>query len=86
VALPSLAVEELRRWRLAQAGELLRLGVRADDEWHVVTRLTALLSLTYTMSAFLTWRKGWDSNPRYPCRHAGFQDRCIKPLGHPSMR
>ena len=31
-----------------------------------------------------TWRKGWDSNPRYPCRHAGFQDRCLKPLGHPS--
>src|SRR3954471_18523918 len=30
------------------------------------------------------WRKGWDSNPRYPCRHAGFQDRCLKPLSHPS--
>src|SRR3954469_9994120 len=30
------------------------------------------------------WRKGWDSNPRYPCRHAGFQDRFLKPLGHPS--
>lgn len=33
----------------------------------------------------LYWRKGWDSNPRYPCRHAGFQDRCLKPLGHPSL-
>src|SRR3954468_5408206 len=32
------------------------------------------------------WRKGWDSNPRYPCRHAGFQDRFLKPLGHPSGR
>ena len=31
-----------------------------------------------------SWRKGWDSNPRYPCGHAGFQDRCLKPLGHPS--
>lgn len=30
------------------------------------------------------WRKRWDSNPRYPCGHAGFQDRCLKPLGHPS--
>ena len=29
-------------------------------------------------------RKGWDSNPRYPCGYAGFQDRCLKPLGHPS--
>ena len=29
---------------------------------------------------------GWDSNPRYACTHAGFQDRCLKPLGHPSLR
>jgi hypothetical protein len=34
--------------------------------------------------SLIYWRKGWDSNPRYPCRHAGFQDRCLKPLGHPS--
>src|SRR3990167_1841194 len=27
---------------------------------------------------------GWDSNPRWACTHAGFQDRCLKPLGHPS--
>ena len=31
------------------------------------------------------WRKGWDSNPRYALTHAGFQDRCLKPLGHPSL-
>jgi integrase len=37
VALPSLAVEELRRWRVAQAEELLKLGIRTDDSWHVVT-------------------------------------------------
>ena len=37
VALPSLAVEELRRWRASQAEELLRLGIRADNSWHVVT-------------------------------------------------
>ena len=30
------------------------------------------------------WRRGWDSNPRYRCRHSGFQDRCIRPLCHPS--
>jgi site-specific DNA recombinase len=35
-------------------------------------------------SSVLKWRMGWDSNPRYPCGHAGFQDRCLKPLGHPS--
>ena len=57
VALPSLAVEELRRWRLAQAEELLRLGIRADDSRHVVTRADGQpiqpRSLTHVMSAFL---------------------------------
>jgi hypothetical protein len=28
------------------------------------------------------WRRGRDSNPRYPLRYAGFQDRCHQPLGH----
>jgi hypothetical protein len=28
------------------------------------------------------WRRGRDSNPRYPLRYAGFQDRCIQPLYH----
>ena len=30
------------------------------------------------------WRMGWDSDPRATCAAAGFQDRCLKPLGHPS--
>ena len=30
------------------------------------------------------WRRGWDSNPRNPQRFNGFQDRLLKPLGHPS--
>ena len=33
----------------------------------------------------MKWRMGWDSNPRCACTHAGFQDRCLKPLGHPSV-
>ena len=32
----------------------------------------------------VAWRREWDSNPRWTCAHAGFQDRCLKPLGHPS--
>ena len=36
-------------------------------------------------SSVLSWRKGWDSNPRYAFTHGGFQDRCLKPLGHPSV-
>src|SRR5262245_59855777 len=31
------------------------------------------------------WRKGWDSNPRGAYTPGGFQDRCLKPLGHPSV-
>src|SRR5438045_6247950 len=31
------------------------------------------------------WRRGWDSNPRWACTHGGFQDRCLKPLGHLSL-
>ena len=57
IALPSMAVEELRRWRLHQAQELLRLGVRADDDWHVVTQADGSplqpRSLTHVVSEFL---------------------------------
>ena len=31
------------------------------------------------------WRKRWDSNPRYGLPYGGFQDRCLKPLGHSSV-
>jgi integrase len=57
IALPSLAVEELRRWRLAQAEELFKLGIRADDNWHVITQADGSplqpRSLTHVVSAFL---------------------------------
>ena len=39
----------------------------------------------YLWFAMCKWRMGWDSNPRYACTHAGFQDRCIQPLCHPSV-
>lgn len=29
---------------------------------------------------------GWDLNPREDCSPAGFQDRCLQPLSHPSIR
>ena len=32
------------------------------------------------------WRRGWDSNPRTSHPVGGFQDRCLRPLGHPSGR
>src|SRR3977135_1284341 len=30
----------------------------------------------------MVWRRGMDSNPRYPFGYAGFQDRSHQPLGH----
>jgi len=61
VALPAMAVEELRRWRVLQAEELLRLGIRADDDRHVVTQADGEplqpRSLTHVVSEFLKeWR------------------------------
>src|SRR5450432_4414816 len=32
------------------------------------------------------WRRERDSNPRYPLRYNGFQDRLFQPLTHPSAR
>ena len=29
-----------------------------------------------------SWRRGWDSNPRYACTHNGFRDRPDRPLWH----
>ena len=37
------------------------------------------------MAPFHFWRREWDSNPRWYRYHAGFQDRCLKPLGHLSV-
>ena len=55
--MPSLAVEELRRCRLAQAEELLKLGIRSNDSWHVVTAADGSTpqprSLARAMSKFL---------------------------------
>ena len=30
--------------------------------------------ILFNLSCFLLERRGWDSNPRCPCRHASFQD------------
>jgi hypothetical protein len=41
-------------------------------------------NLISSMGYVYFWRKEWDSNPRRACTLGGFQDRCLKPLGHPS--
>ena len=30
----------------------------------------------------ISWRREWDSNPRYPCEYAAFRVRCLQPLRH----
>jgi integrase len=42
VTLPALAVTELRAWRLQQAEDFLRLGLRPNDDTRVVTRKDGL--------------------------------------------
>jgi integrase len=57
IKLPNLAVEELCRWRAAQAEELLKLGVRTDESFHVVTLADGSTpqprSVTHAVSKFL---------------------------------
>ena len=52
----------------------------------IVGRLVGLLGLKSSKLLIYKpcWRMGWDSNPRSACTLGGFQDRCLKPLGHPS--
>jgi integrase len=61
VALPSLVVDELRRYRIRQAENLLRLGVRLTDDHHVVMREDGLpsqpRSITHAFQTFLKTHK-----------------------------
>lgn len=67
-----------------------------SDEWRIVGRRSTFLSETKTASfgrrfgsristLLLKWRRGRDSNSRKAFTFAGFQDRCFKPLSHPSV-
>jgi integrase len=57
IALPSLAIDELRRHRLQQAEHMLKLGVRLTDNHHVLLREDGLplqpRSLTHAFQIFL---------------------------------
>ena len=64
----------------------------ADGEVRIMgskSRLLQVLSGKNSVNSVptqgLKWRTGWDSNPRWASTHGGFQDRCLKPLGHPSV-
>ncbi len=52
------------------------------NEGLIVDLFQKILVLQYVNMKI--WRMGWDSNPRDARAPAGFQDRCLRPLGHPS--
>src|SRR5215472_16157832 len=36
----------------------------------------------FQIDTLIRWRRGRDSNPRYPCEYAAFRVRCFQPLSH----
>ncbi len=70
---------------LAQRVEVAEGEVRImGSKSRLLQTLVAESGVNSVPTQGLKWRMGWDSNPRYGLPHAGFQDRCLKPLGHPS--
>ena len=61
VAMPDMLVEELKAWKLRQAEEFLRLGMRPDNDTHVVTQADGSSyqprSLTHAISDFMKSQK-----------------------------
>ena len=57
------------------------LTVGADGRFSKVRHLAGIQPVKTTQTA---WRRERDSNPRYPFRYSGFQDRLFQPLTHPS--
>src|ERR1700722_14373075 len=71
-----LALETRRRRTIADADYAVKTGLFRHFEWRISTsRVASVVSLE---------RRVWDSNPRGTFIPAGFQDRCLQPLGHPS--
>jgi site-specific DNA recombinase len=70
---------------LAQRVEVADGEVRImGSKTRLLQALTGKSSVNSVPTQGLKWRMGWDSNPRRACTLGGFQDRCLKPLGHPS--
>jgi hypothetical protein len=63
---------------------LARRRRKATLRYSCPTRETfaVLFHFRESVGGGVRWRRGRDSNPRYPLRYAGFQDRCHQPLGH----
>lgn len=63
----------------------VKVIINQDDIEHAaLNHATGKKSPTVVPIFVREWRRRWDSNPRYAFTHAGFQDRCIRPLCHSS--
>ena len=58
-------------------------SIHCAAAWHV-TASKHCESGRFQLRQFWNWRSGWDSNPRKTFAFGGFQDLCLKPLGHRS--
>lgn len=90
IAMPAMAVEELRRWRVLQAEELLHLGVRGDDDRHVVTEADGSplqsRSLTHVVSEFRHFCTASGTATPATCWPQTFHPKIVQErLGHSSI-
>jgi hypothetical protein len=72
------------RWNSRPTNDLANRPLQPLGYLSTRSRLTHCTTFFIYWRAWNAWRKGWDSNPRYRFRHACFQDKFLKPLGHPS--
>src|SRR5262249_28019571 len=75
-----------RGWNLVSVSpDDTGLSDRAKHPWSASARV-GRATARQPSPAFVSedWRRGGDSNPRARFRANGFQDRRLKPLGHPS--
>ncbi len=59
-------------------GELRIMGSKS----RLLQVLTGKNGVNSVPTQGLKWRRGGDSNPRYPCEYAAFRVRCFQPLSH----
>jgi hypothetical protein len=67
---------------------LLHLSSISDCQSPIANWPHAYDKLLWTMTNWklaikksaMSWRRGWDSNPRWALTHSGFRDRCTNPL------
>lgn len=68
---------------LAQRVEVAESEVRImGSKSRLLQALVANGSVNSVPTQGLKWRRGRDSNPRYPCEYAAFRVRCFQPLSH----